>query len=492
MEGLSLEDLELFSKLFISESNEAGALIGEMVKNNKFPSSYEEMLKKAPENQRQHIRWNMRAETEGAKTIEKELRLLEQGKKKPLISFEEPDQSPLHGYESYLMRHKWANGMDIPGGMGRPMGMPYFSDWYMAIYLGNYTDFMKMVDALDKDELKKQLNKRESLIQLCAIFLPIVGARVFRKDEKNGVSIDRVRRRYGYKKHECRHMDILKKLIDLGADLDTHDVAGFTPLHHCLSASSNDYTFAMAVKLLEAGANPNGVNRFGAPPLQSCVMENDLRSIELLIKFKANPYIKDYDGLTAAQIGGRFPNVMKLLKAADKHLVKKERDEAKTKFEFKKCGKCKGKADKRCTGCFLTWYCSADCQKTHWSQHRDTCKKTMQEFEEVEMVSDVSSHTHSFKNGASYWNFGVTDKPKTTSFIVKVQVCLTKMDSPMLVYNKERNVFYYISTESKFGKVLKKVIVDADTCNLYKGYFYSITKNGKHYINPTILPYEQW
>jgi len=492
MDGLSHSDLEKFTQLLVSQSNNAGALLGEMVKNNKLPFSYEDMLEKAPKNQRQHVEWNMRAEREGPKLIEKDLKLLEKGKMKPLISYEEPDQSPLQGYESYLMRHKWANGMDIPGGMGRPMGMPYFSDWYMAIYLGNYTDFIKMVDELTKEELKKQLNKRESLIQLCAIFLPIVGARVFRKDEKYGVTLDGVRKLYGYKKHECRHMDILEKLIDLGAELDTHDVAGFTPLHHCLSASCNDYTFAMAEKLLEAGANPNVVNRFGATPLQSCVMENDLRSIELLIKFKANPYIKDYDGLTAAQIGGRFPNVMQLLKCADKHIVKKERDEAKVKYEFKKCGKCKGKAEKRCTGCFLAWYCSANCQKTHWTHHRDTCKKTMDEYKEVEMVKNVNSSTHSFKTGATYVNFGVTSKPKTTSFIVKVQVCLTSNNVPMLVYNKERDVFYNISTESKLGKVLKKVIVDADTCNLYKGYFYSITKNGKHYINPTILPYERW
>ena len=48
-------------------------------------------------------------------------------------------------------------------------------------------------------------------------------------------------------------MEILKKLIELGAEVDSHDLAGYTPLHHCLSCSGNDYTLKMAEVLLRQG-----------------------------------------------------------------------------------------------------------------------------------------------------------------------------------------------------------------------------------------------
>lgn len=31
----------------------------------------------------------------------------------------------------------------------------------------------------------------------------------------------------------------------------------------------------------------------------------------------------------------------------------------------------------RCTGCMMVWYCSAECQRSHWGRHKKSCKKSV-------------------------------------------------------------------------------------------------------------------
>ena len=35
------------------------------------------------------------------------------------------------------------------------------------------------------------------------------------------------------------HMKLLKELVNLGASVNVHDLAGYTPLHHCLTSMGN-------------------------------------------------------------------------------------------------------------------------------------------------------------------------------------------------------------------------------------------------------------
>ena len=81
------------------------------------------------------------------------------------------------------------------------------------------------------------------------------------------------------------HMDVLKELVKLGADVNVHDLAGYTPLHHCLTSMGNSYTLQMAEFLLdEGGSNVNAVNRFGDVALQYSIMSMNYKAIKLLIK----------------------------------------------------------------------------------------------------------------------------------------------------------------------------------------------------------------
>ena len=77
-----------------------------------------------------------------------------------------------------------------------------------------------------------------------------------------------------------------------GAEVNVHDFAGYTPLHHCLTSAGNETTFAMAKVLLGKGANPNAQNRFGCTPLVESVMTHNKEFVSLLVKNGADPHIK--------------------------------------------------------------------------------------------------------------------------------------------------------------------------------------------------------
>ena len=105
------------------------------------------------------------------------------------------------------------------------------------------------------------------------------------------------------------HEKILAKLIELGANINAKDVAGYTPLHHCVTCSSNSITLSMARQLLKAGADPNIQNRFGCTALFEPVMTANLEAVELLLEFGADPEIQDYEGGLSCRQLGRLSNV---------------------------------------------------------------------------------------------------------------------------------------------------------------------------------------
>ena len=185
-----------------------------------------------------------------------------------------------------MLREKWVCGMDMPHSMHRPLGLGYFSDWFMAAFLGNYQDFMEIIGNMSEAEIARLLKRREGYMQYNAIFLPILGARILWGEEFGAIPDQQFENGIRLQHNRCfrMNMKMLKKLVDLGADVNVHDLAGYTPLHHCLTGSGNSYTMEMAEFLLDNGANVNAVNRFGAPPLSECIMAQNLDFIKLLIK----------------------------------------------------------------------------------------------------------------------------------------------------------------------------------------------------------------
>ena len=242
-----------------------------------------------------------------------------------------------------------------------------FSPLFVHCYLGNYSEFMNIIEGLSREELKKELGKRETLLQVTPIFAPIIGSGALIPD--TGCHAD-TEEKYG--KPELKHIKILKKLLDLGADVNIHDFAGYSPLHTCaISATVPFSKFEMAKLLIEAGADLNSTNRSGETPMLVALLREEPDFVNLLAEHGADPYVKDVFGKCAYDFA-YLPAVKKILKKSEKKIIK--RTVGTEKNELKKCSVCRKECKLNCNGCFLEWYCSAECQKSDWRYHKEMCK----------------------------------------------------------------------------------------------------------------------
>jgi len=343
----------------------------------------------------------------------------------------------------------------------------------------------------------KLLNRRESYLQYNPIFLPIIGARRFWDSTFGAMTDYELQSTFSifFPRVQRMHMKLLKELVNLGASVNVHDLAGYTPLHHCLTSMGNSYTKQMAEFLLDmGGADVNAVNRFGDVPLMDVIMGFDFETMKMLIKYGADPLIKNSDGLSPMDTGRRFPKIYNILRQGEKRVIKKERNAAKEEKKLKSCERCELYAEKRCSGCFLVWYCGLQCQKGDWTSHKEACKKRRAEYKEVVTVEeDPNIRAVSFSKKTSYKN---NMKPTNSNhFVIKVQVPLSVLgpeDGPFLCYNEKRDIQYKMDDKSDLGIALKKAIQEQESSVIGKGYFYSVIRDGKHFIHPTILAPEKW
>eukprot|EP00536_Pseudo-nitzschia_multiseries_P009717 jgi/Psemu1/288637/fgenesh1_pg.279_\ len=44
----------------------------------------------------------------------------------------------------------------------------------------------------------------------------------------------------------------------------------------------------------------------------------------------------------------------------------------------RKCQVCQKEASKKCSRCSLAWYCTVECQRTDWKQHKSVCNSEFQ------------------------------------------------------------------------------------------------------------------
>ena len=100
------------------------------------------------------------------------------------MTYETPDQTPIRpdSYEDLIMMKRHESYMDAPGSKYRPNGGWYLSNWYLTLFLGNFTDFDKMTKLMSQQELGMKLKQREGILQRPVILLPVLGAQMFPRE----------------------------------------------------------------------------------------------------------------------------------------------------------------------------------------------------------------------------------------------------------------------------------------------------------------------
>ncbi|OJT15072.1 hypothetical protein TRAPUB_8329 [Trametes pubescens] len=164
------------------------------------------------------------------------------------------------------------------------------------------------------------------------------------------------------------HIGTLKYLLERGASPDTPDIVGYTPLHHaCMAHPRAD----IARILLQHGANPDAQDRFGSVALIGAFQNESIDAIEVLLEFGARLDIADPNGHTPdsffIQCGPKVTAIVQKWK--------RKRAGAAHPLDEKRCATC-ARAEgplKFCSRCHATWYCSQECQKEDWKNHRLAC-----------------------------------------------------------------------------------------------------------------------
>ena len=112
---------------------------------------------------------------------------------------------------------------------------------------------------------------------------------------------------------KMEHMKIFVKLLTLGCDLNCRDLAGFTPLHHCLTRFGNSVTLKMAEKLVKAGVNVDAKNRGGSTALHEAAMSRKYDFVKFLLDNGADPYLKCNDGHSTVSLLSHDPKMKELI-----------------------------------------------------------------------------------------------------------------------------------------------------------------------------------
>lgn len=105
----------------------------------------------------------------------------------------------------------------------------------------------------------------------------------------------------------------IKNIILLGADIETQhpNKALYRPLHFAVCSEK----FEILKVLLELGANPNTVDKWGQTPLFHAAQYGHIKELELLLEYNADPNLGEYTPLHTAVKENRINVIELLLKA---------------------------------------------------------------------------------------------------------------------------------------------------------------------------------
>ena len=333
-------------------------------------------------------------------------------------------------------------------------------------------------------DVKRLLERRETLMNFSALFHVIKGASG--KD------------RFGCVNDGKNYITCLTKLVDLGANVNACDFAGFTPLFYCVKLDSNVVPVKMAEILLKHSVNVNALNRFGETALVLPVRFKYLNCIKLLLDYGADPTLLDYSGCSVESTNPFDMDLRSLFAAARMDKSKSMRELAKNKaggslHKCKGCNICTGTV--RCTGCYMVRYCGRKCQLSDWKKHKSECKEARSQFMPVNLVYPDKNEILICNLTGAVTSLSQVREPHRNNFVVKIQLTFNDTSAkiwyglnskngevpenmPLTLYNEKKSIYGGIAPEDpSYNSLVEKI--KAEGVFGEKGFFYAIVDKDK-------------
>mmetsp|Transcript_12145 Transcript_12145/g.14126 ORF Transcript_12145/g.14126 Transcript_12145/m.14126 type:complete len:578 (+) Transcript_12145:128-1861(+) len=220
-------------------------------------------------------------------------------------------------------------------------------------------------------------------------------------------------------------------------------------------------------------------DRMGMTSLMEVYMSNRIDVAKYLTeKHNANIDIQDRGNISVRKMAYQNGNMVSdMAKLFRKHGTKQSMDKRNTCIL---CGKCNDTLS-TCSRCKSVTYCSVECQKKHWKEHKKTCKPLQVKHIQLSRPKDYErqKERRQLNTGGTFCGSGRYTRPLGIEvdemFWMKAQIGMMvegiQDAGPHLLYDKSRSCSFYVNPGEPGHKEIWEKVKSEDAYMGMKSYF---------------------